>query len=162
MTGDDFRFVHELQHAWRNEREFAKARGSSPAAKIGLRYERNVGKELARHIGPAKFSSIEHNPWFRFTDYYGTNNCSPDFLLWDRDRCAIIEIKLTWVPAAMAKLCELYCPVVSAALQCKVMPLVICRNLTPQAPKAEQTLVKAMTSVTKLLHWPQIGHIPWD
>ena len=135
---------------------------SGNAAKLGLRYEANVGKQLARFVTTDKFIGLEHNPWFLFTDKFGQANCSPDFLLFMSDRAVIVEVKLTWVPIAMQKLLELYCPVVSRALQCPVMPLVICKNLAPNAPQPQQNLVAALTTPHKLLHWPQIGLMPWQ
>lgn len=147
--------------AHRARREFGVPKPSSVAAKLGLRYERKVGTELRRHILPSRFSDLEHNPWFTFYDVYGVGNCCPDYLLWDGDRVVIIEVKLTWVEVALAKLQELYCPVVSAALGCPVLPLVICRNISRGAPPAQLTLSAALMAEAKLLMWPDIGHILW-
>jgi hypothetical protein len=162
MALTDFRMAVGLTGAHRARREFPVAKPSNPAAKLGLRYERNVGKELKRHIMPSRFSDLEHNPWFTFYDVYGMGNCCPDYLLWLDNRVIIIEVKLTWVEVALAKLQELYCPVVSTALECPVLPLVICRNVNRSSPPAQLTLVKALTSDAKLLQWPNIGHIPWQ
>jgi|SRR5580700_6184991 hypothetical protein len=158
----DFRMAVEVRGAWRSKAPFGKPRGSNPAAKLGLRYERSVGRELERHVRPDALGAIEHNPWFTFSDAYGTSSCSPDYLIWIGNRVVIVEVKLTWVDVAMTKLLELYCPVVSIALGAQVMPLVICRNTLPRAPRGHSTLVQALTSHEKLLLWPQIGHIPWE
>ena len=161
MALPDFRLISGLTGAHRATREFPKPRGSNPAARLGLRYERNVGKELNLHVGPKRFLKLEHNPWFTYYDAAGSGHCSPDYLLWTDVGVIIIEVKLTWVEVAMLKLQALYCPVVSAALGVYVLPLVVCRNITPKAPRPQFTLHKAITTEEKLLQWPNTGHIQW-
>lgn len=161
MTLPDFRMIVGLTGAKRASPLFGKIKGSNPAAKLGLRYERKVGSELQRHVTATRFVRLERNPWFTFYDAYGVSNCSPDFILHMEDRVIVVEVKLTWVEVALAKLDELYCPVVSCALNCPVLPLVICRNLTASAPPAKFTLSEALMSNSKLLAWPQTGHIIW-
>lgn len=161
MTLPDFRMAIGLTAAHRARREFPIAKPSNVAARIGLRYERRVGRELALHIKPDRFVKLEHNPWFTFYDTYGVANCCPDFLLWMDTGIIIIEVKLTWVEVALAKLHELYCPVISCALNAPVLPLVICRNITAKSPSAAFSLSTALTSPGKLLQWPQTGHILW-
>lgn len=160
MTLPDFRIALGLRQAERATRQFPKPRPSNLAAKQGLRYEANVGKELGRHVLSEHFDRLEHNPWFTFYDTYGRANCCPDFLLWFENRAIVVEVKLTWVEVAIAKLEDLYLPVVSCALGCPVMPLVICKNITPSAPKAELSLSQALTSPNKLLQW-NLGRMPW-
>lgn len=157
----DFRMAVGITSAYRSTRSFPKPKPSNAIARVGLRYENNVGKELARHVLPHRFVRLEHNPWFTFHDVYGSGHCSPDYLLWVDDKAIIVEVKLTWVGVAMAKLMDLYMPVVSTALGCGVMPLVVVRNTHPKAPEAKFTLAEAITSQHKLLHWPSTGHIQW-
>lgn len=158
----DFRMAVDITGAYRAKREFPKPKPSNSAARIGLRFENRVGKELQRHVMPGRFLELEHNPWFTFYDAYGVSNCSPDFLLWIEGKgVVIVEVKLTWVEVALAKLHELYCPVISTALGYPTLPLVIVRNSSPKAPKARFTLSEALTSPEKLLQWPQTGHIIW-
>lgn len=161
MSLPDFRMAIGLNSAWRTQPLFVKSRASSQSARNGLRYESRIGKELQRFVAAKTFSNLEHTPWFGFSDTYGTASCSPDYLLWFEGRAIIVEVKLTWVEVAKHKLDELYCPVVSLALQCPVLPLVICKYLNPQAPKAELSLQRALTSSAKLLHWPQIERMKW-
>lgn len=157
----DFRFACEILVANRSLRQFPKPKPSNPAARRGLQYENRVGRELTKQVGKNGFIKCEHNPWFIFTDKYGTNNCSPDFLLWHERGIIIVEVKLTWVEVAFAKLSELYVPVIVEALQVPVKPLVICRNLTNNAPIASLSLKAAIENNNPLLHWPDIGHILW-
>ena len=159
----DFRMAVPPLQAGRVTREvWGKAKGTSPAAKQGLRYENRVAKQLALHIVAKHFLRLEHNPWFTFSDQFGTANCSPDFLLHAEDgKIIIVEVKLTWVEVAAHKLNDLYCPVISAALNTWCYPLVICKSLTPKAPRAELTLSEALASPFKLLLWPDNGRIPW-
>lgn len=157
----DFRTCHDLQWAARASAPFGKPRAASAAAKRGLRYENRVEKELWRHVREGRFLLCEHNPWFAFRDFYGSANCAPDFVLHGDAELTIVEVKLTWVEVAIHKLNEFYHPVISCALGRPAWPLVICRNLTPAAPPAETTFSAALASSTRLLHWPDIGHIPW-
>lgn len=149
--------------ASRSTREiWAKSKGRTLPQKMGLRYENRVEKELARHVAEGRFRRLEHNPWFTFSDQYGTANCSPDFLLHtENGNIIIVEVKLTWVEVAIHKLNDLYNPVISAALDAPCYPLIICRNITPRAPKAELTLSRAIMSPFRLLIWPDNGRIPW-
>lgn len=161
MSISDFRPAIELCSAARATRQFPVPKPSNFAARIGLRYERRIGKELALHIASEHIDRVEHNPWFTFTDKYGSGNCCPDFIFWLQNVIVIVEVKLTWTEVAMRKLMELYCPVVATAFQCGVVPLVICRNLTLDAPAAKFSITDALSAELHLLHWPSIGHIQW-
>jgi hypothetical protein len=167
----DFRRAHNIRIAERSLRDLGSEAGAAPpvgaTAKQGLRYERRVGKELQSHVASGRFTRLEHNPWFTFTDAYGTANCSPDFVLYGGaagptdPAVTIVEVKLTWVEVAIHKLNNLYGPVVSMALGLPALSLIICRNLTPESPPAENALGAALRSPYRLLHWPDIGHILW-
>jgi hypothetical protein len=164
-TTADFRLPCGTLRAERaaNGSPFGPPKPSGIAAKLGLRYERNINRELTRHVMPGRFAKVEHNPWFTFYDDYGPGNCSPDFLLWtDSGSVIIVEVKLTWVEVAIAKLTELYRPVVCAALGAPTFPLIICRNVTPASPPAAHTLTDALASPFCLLQWPSNGHILWS
>ena len=158
----DFRIALGVKAAGRATRAFPKPRPSNAHARMGLTYERRVGKELGRYVETGFFIGLEHNPWFTFSDTYGTANCSPDYLIHIKGGIIVVEVKLTYVEVALAKLDDLYLPVVSAALQTKVFPLVICRNTTALAPKAALTLSEALKAPAKLLQWPMTGHILWQ
>lgn len=162
MTLPDFRMAIGLTAAGRATRNFPKPKPSNPAARRGLQYENRVGKQLQQHIHSELFRRIEHNPWFTFSDTYGTSNCCPDFLLWCDSGIIIVEVKLTWVEVAIAKLTDLYCPVISHALQEPVTPLIICRNVTANSPTPKFTISSAMVSPYRLLHWPDTGKIQWS
>lgn len=157
----DYRMAIGLLGASRALRAYYKPRASNAASRRGLQYENRVGKELLRLVTEGHFKRLEHGPWFTFTDVYGLANCSPDFLLWCDQGVVVVEVKLTWVEVAMHKLNDLYVPVVSLALQQPIATLVICRNITISAPRATFTIREALTSPTKLLHWPDVGHILW-
>ena len=160
-TQTDFRMALDIRWATRSAPIWHKSRNSSLAAKDGLRYEKKVGKELERLGAGGRFTQVEHNPWFRFKDLYGIACCSPDFLLHRPEGLVIVEVKLTWVDVAIHKLNDLYSPVVSFALGKPCRPLVICRNLTRDAPPSCSTLNTALASPHHLLHWPEIGQIRW-
>jgi hypothetical protein len=157
----DYRLLHELADARRCRSLFTKAKPSNPAARLGIRYEKKVKSELTLHTNRGNFLEIEHNPWFEFEDKYGSGNCSPDVLLYLDHGVVVVEVKLRWVPVALNKLRDLYCPIVSAALNVPVPPLVICRYLAPEAPSASFSLREAITGKSRLLFWPANGHMPW-
>jgi len=157
----DYRIASGLTRAERSRSLFPKPKPSNPAARLGLRYERKVGKELDAHTRRGNFIKTEHNPWFTFYDEFGHGNCSPDFLLFLENGVVVVEVKLTWVEVALAKLAELYCPVVSVALGMPSRPLVICHNLSKGAPVATLSLREAIAQPNKPLLWPSNGHILW-
>jgi hypothetical protein len=157
----DFPILHGLSHAERTVAKFTKQRGSNEAARDGLRYERKVGKELLRLTQAGCFNGLEHNPWFEFRIPAGLYSCSPDYILWSGDDAVVVEIKLTWVPIALRKLNDFYCPIIEKALGVKTIPLVICRNLTPAAPPSAITLRAALTGEHKLFHWAEVGQVLW-
>ena len=98
----------------------AKPRGSNPACTEGLRYERKVKKELLALVVAGLCKAVEHNSWFRYTFDFDpvTLSCSPDFILHlsPGQTLVIIEVKLTWVDAALDKVKNFYTPIVNAAL----------------------------------------------
>lgn len=161
-TLGDYRIALGLRSVERCAPLFTKVRASSPAAKLGLAYEKRVGKELLRFLDKDGFSKIEHGSWFRFYDTLGTGHCSPDFIMWFNNKAVVVEVKHTWVAEAKAKLDDLYLPIVSCAHNgAPTLPLVIVKNMTRSAPSASLTLFDALFSETKLLHWPNIGRMLW-
>lgn len=157
------RIAIDIVSAQRHNRPFI-LEPSSAAARLGLRFERRVHTELKRFV-PSIAASVEHNPVFTFCDAFGSAMCVPDFLLWCRnpERLIIVEVKLTYVPEALAKLKELYCPVVSEALKVRIVePLVLVRNLTPAAPKPGLTVSEALAKPGRVLQWLNYGPIKWQ
>ena len=163
MPNNDFRLVAcDSLVAKRAMVPLYLPKASTAAGRLGLRYEKRVRAQLQRHVAEGHFTSLEHNPWFTFSDIYGASACSPDFLLWLAEgRIIVAEVKLTWTPSAVAKLVELYLPVVGTALGVPTYPLVIVRNLTPDAPPAAHTITDALRSQSKLLHHFDNGSIIW-
>lgn len=159
---EDFRKVSNLLRASRVEQGPFKIKASNASAKRGLQYEQRVFTALKAFVSEDKFFKIEHNPWFSFTDANGHNYCAPDILLhYKHSTVVIVEVKLTWVKEAEPKLEQLYCPVISLALDRLVAPLVICRNLIPEAPRPSFTFSEALDNPHRLLHWPATGTILW-
>lgn len=132
---------------------------SAAAAKLGLRYEAKVAKNLKALPVVAKF---ERNPWFRFVDLQGMTYCSPDGIIKLVDGTIVVyEVKYTYTPEAMQKLETLYSPVVRRALRLTVPPLLltIARNLVPGAPTPCYSFSSALTSEHRLLQWLGQGSI---
>lgn len=159
----DFRIpAPDSLSARRSARALHVPKATSPAGLAGLRYEKRVRMQLQKHLAAGKFLSLEHNPWFSFSDEYGAHACSPDFLLWPTyEAVVIIEVKLTWVASAARKLWELYMPVVNAALDVPVAPLIICRNILPETPPTSQSFREAVNSPARILQYFDNGPLLW-
>ena len=125
-------------------------RPSSTYARWGLAYERKLFSALL-----ASDLSAAHNPAFYFEDRRGRSYCVPDILVQDyRGLTIIVECKLTFKQEAIEKLRKLYCPVVRRALGSDlVIPLVIVKNIVPDAPSPALTLESALSNNTYLIQW---------
>ena len=148
-----------LESASRCMPRFAKARGNNPAAVLGLRYERHVEKALRQSVK----GTIEHNPWFSFTDRSGLHFCYPDFVLTTDDGILVIEVKYTYTPAAIDQLKKLYLPVVKKIYDQETYGLILCKNLTPDVLRTVDYLSDAfvMPGAIPTLQWLDRGRIPW-
>jgi hypothetical protein len=139
------------------------------ASKRGLRFQRRVGKALARTAGSIG-ARLDIEPWFRYNiSPENLGRCAvPDFILTFADFQLVIEVKLTFVLDAPQKLTKLYVPVVEKTYGLRPRPLVIARYLTSQAadyPRVE-TLSEALQTPSSagvpVLHYLGIGGIPWQ
>jgi len=158
------RQVLDLKHAARCE-PGAMPAPSNAAARIGLNYERKVGKQLSA-LADRNGLNFEPQPWFRFTDRYGTNHCVPDFVLYypNQGTVLVIEVKYTFVPDAIVKLQGLYVPVIERTnANFKVKPLVICRNLIVGVRQTIDTVREALAVDVgvPVLQWLGHGRIDW-
>lgn len=121
---------------------------------IGLRYERQVIRALcARNI------IHEHNPWFEYTttENMAVHVAVPDAMLFlDKDSVIVAEIKLKFVPDAMTKLEEIYCPIVSKHMGKPVRPLIIVKSLTLDTPSHSDSISEALKCQYPIYHW--LGH----
>lgn len=128
----------------------------TPSQAAGIRFEKKVGtylEILARSLD----AKLEKNPWFQYNDMNGPHACSPDFILNYSGLVIVIEVKVTWLPSASAKLKNLYIPIVSRILRPeKIGGIVLCRNLTPEAPQPIQTICSALHRLGTIpaYHWP--------
>jgi len=138
------RIINDLQRVVRvAPRELPKC--TTPQQKQGLSYEKKVKQLIKCHIAPELKKGFLDNPWFDYYDKFGAGTCVPDFICPISDECVIVgEVKLTYVPEAWHKLQDLYCPIVNAYTRRHCYPLIVCKNLIPGAPKAENTVTKAL------------------
>jgi hypothetical protein len=65
----------------------------------------------------------------------------------------LIEVKLTWVPIAWEKLNNLYIPLAAKLYNLPILPLVIVKNLTREAPPSAANLSDALILPFPLLHF---------
>lgn len=140
----------------------------TPAQANGIRYENQVHKALETLAKTIRGTSVtyERNPWFRYGDENGRSSCSPDGILWlDQYVALVVEHKYTFPPVAIDKMKGLYLPVVARALAPGVIHgLVICKTLTPEAPKPISCLGDALmgpNSVVTVLQWLGQGPLRW-
>lgn len=125
----------------------------TPSQAAGIRFEKRVDLYL-QVLAKSLEAKLEHNPWFQYNDLNGPHACSPDFILNFGDRVVVIEVKVTWLPSAISKLRNLYLPVVSRILRpTKIGGIVLCKNLTPEAPQPVQQLSLA-SKMIPTYHWP--------
>lgn len=137
-------------------------RPNTVEARAGLSYEKKFVSALQDSTQRIKaWLEIEHNPWFSYKVLNETRICCPDVIAFDIENqfAIVIEVKQTFVPNAMEKLRDLYCPVVSRALKIPTKPLVICRSLTPEAPNPSSRIAFALTGEYPLYQWLGTGPV---
>ena len=115
---------------------------------LGVRYERELAKELWE---------AKRGVWFEFEDQRGHGFCQVDFLMkWGSGEAAkrplVIEVKHTWTREAREELERLYLPIVWLASGREPIGVVICKRLTPEAPRAVSDLESAALYAAPL-HW---------
>lgn len=89
-----------------------RPRGTSPAQKSGLRYQRKVCDELRVVWGRQAGGDILIGPWVEYTNGLRRGYCQPDILARVRDLVYIFEIKVRSTTDAWWQLRRLYEPVV--------------------------------------------------
>lgn len=133
-------------------------------ARAGLAYQHKFSRELALLLTPEGFQ-LSTNSWFEYIDSRsaGPLICAPDILVFDLDRgfALVIEVKQTWTPLAIEKLRRVYCPVVSKALDLACKPLVVCKILSPSAPKPQMSISASLLANEPLVHWSGRGPVQW-
>lgn len=137
-------------------------RPNNTLAKLGVRFERQFQKAL-RASAPSEVQLI-FNPWFQYSVDGQTHFCSPDFVICDTvyGYGIVGEVKLNWTPLARQKLTDLYCPVLSlCSMNVPYKPLVVCKTLTPEAPRPQPRLTWAFNAVDPLFHWTGLGSVLW-
>lgn len=134
----------------------AKSKGaiSEQLAALGLSYERKLFKELEKVPG----YDIYYQQWFNYnTEYW----CSPDFILVPNFSTEsilpliVVECKLKYVTDGTLKLTNLYLPVIKRAFKLTSDPIgiVICKSLSPTAPKPIDSLSEAKPGANNVLMW---------
>lgn len=132
---------------------------------LGRRYEAAVAKQLGR--------DATRGVWWSYRDANGPGLCQTDFLVIGEVWAVVLECKHTWTAEGMEQLSELYLPVVSMALDKRVVGVQVCKHLVPHfAGPVYNDLESAVTSARtgehlergKLvrprlvtLHWRGIG-----
>ena len=155
--------MHRVISGLKWARPLAERPGSSPksrprgAKRQGVKYERDFAKALPE---------AEHGTWFEFYDANGHGHCQPDLFMRVGDNIVVFECKYTWTEVGHWQVMQLYKPVLEAAYGLKVVPVVVCKNLTPKAPKATASLEDAIRQaivsggrVATVLHW--LAGPPW-
>jgi hypothetical protein len=137
-------------------------RPKTTEGRSGLSYEKKFVEALRKTLsGPKQEVVIEHNSWFIYKTLDAEKICCPDVIIVDLENAfaIIIEVKQTFVPNALEKLCDLYCPVVSRALKIPTKPLVVCRSLAPGGPNPSSRIAFALTSEYPLYQWLGTGPV---
>lgn len=125
-----------------------KPRRGKGARAAGLRYEENVGKELAR-----RQLDFARGPWIQFRDRNGTGFAQPDFVIYSSAKqWCVLEAKLSQTPAAFEQLFKLYVPLLTFLHPgVNFTPVQVCKNLRKRDAKIVDDLGKAKYGGT--WHW---------
>ena len=126
----------------------AKPKRSRGAKAAGLRYERMVGKELAR-----RRLDFAQGPWIQFKDNNGIGFAQPDFIVYSSlDLWIVLEAKLSQTPAAFEQLLRLYIPLLRKLHpNVELVPVQVCRNLKRKDKLIVDDLRKVKSGST--WHW---------
>lgn len=97
-----------------------KLKGS---AAEGIRFQKKVHDNVS---GFGNLGRLYYEPWFRYSDTYGTHWCSPDSLLEYWDRVLVVESKLSLrrLETAITQLTKCYRPVVEHVFEKPVVMIV--------------------------------------
>ena len=121
--------------SWHEDGPFGSVPQTGTRA-AGLTYERKVGKLLAHEAVNHGLTMRDHE-WMKVTFDDGQSPMwyQPDFVLEAPAGLLIVEAKLTFVEQAFAQLGR-YKKVLEQYAQEKrsIVPVLACRNLTPEAP----------------------------
>ena len=109
------------------------------AQQAGISFEKAVCKKLA-----AIYGKVEAGPWLYYKSPKRSGVCQPDALLWlTDDHICIVEIKLSWMRPARAKLLDFYGPVVQAIYNdAKISYLQVYKNAKSDSHKRPLSLYK--------------------
>lgn len=133
----------------------------SSHARKGLAFEAGFLRAL-RHDAPVA-ACVKSGLWFEYRRAYARSAafCVPDILIHypAKNQIIVIECKLTWTPAARAKLDDLYCPVVSLCFGVPAQGLVVVKNLLPGCPEPGLTLRAA--ALRGLFQWDMRSRVVW-
>src|SRR5580692_3285878 len=113
-------FISEAESTFDRE----QPRPASLIARQGLAFQRKVFKVLLTTLSSDGFS-LHHDSWFRYRNGDDVDRyCATDILIIDHEEgfIAVGEVKLSWVPTALPKLRDLYCPVVAKAFDMPTKP----------------------------------------
>jgi hypothetical protein len=130
-------------------------------ARKGLAFEAGFARALRAAAPPA--TCVKTNLWFEYRRAHARHSafCVPDIIILNPTQgfALVVECKLTWTPAAAAKLRDLYCPVVSHCFNCVAQPLVVVKNLLPGCPEPGLTLRAA--ALCGLFQWDMRSRVVW-
>lgn len=132
------------------------------AARDGIAFERKFQRALHALVHTNAEWKLQRNPWFEYQDdERGYNVCSPDITLTDtkNDFIIVMEVKQTYVEDAIIKLRDLYCPVVFKATGIPAAPLVVVKNVLPNAPLPASRISFALQASTPVFQWLGQGPI---
>ena len=105
----------------------------------GRIFEKKVGKQLKLLADELNWEFHDHH-WVKVPKLDGTSfYLQPDFVLVaPSGGCLLIEAKLTWTPDAEAQLTRYMEALTLMGL--RPIPILTCRNLTPDTPESVKTL----------------------
>ncbi len=139
----------------RSSGPFTRQKPRGRAQKVGLAYEKKVGRRLKRLLRDGELEGeLRLNQWIQFADDNGKGWAQPDAYLLMNSRILLIECKLTQSDNATPQLLSLYLPLLRKVYNLPILCLQVCHTLR-YIPK------KIVTGPQELLDLPGPGVFVW-
>lgn len=134
---------------------FPKQKPKQRAHKVGLAYEKKVGRKLGRMLRDEELEGeLKLGQWLLFADDNGIGWAQPDAYILMGDRILLMECKLTQSDVATPQLLSLYLPLLRKIYNLPILCLQVCHNLR-YVPK------KIVEGPKELLEAPGPGVYLW-
>jgi hypothetical protein len=109
---------------WPKKQRFSRTQ------KLGLGYEKKLGRELGR-----RFGSVHSGQWIEFCDLNGRGFAQPDHYMLCDDSVIVFECKLTQQERGLIQLGQLYRPLLRKIYDRPVVGVLVCRVMRKECKR---------------------------